>query len=112
MSAPDMSKLDTATVEMFARRAVMFPNTESGDVLAAAMTQMVLTLSPGELAAVCQGIAQAAASVTDHDREEEARRDAMDALEHDDSEWADNLRGYGQPDSLIRNDAGEYLGFM
>lgn len=42
----------------------------------------------------------------------EANLDAVIALEHDDSEWADRINGYDQPDSIQRNDAGEFVGLM
>lgn len=41
-----------------------------------------------------------------------ANAEAADALEHDDSEWADRQRGYGQSDSPMQNDAGEWIGYM
>ena len=42
----------------------------------------------------------------------QAQFDAADALEDDDSEWADRQRGYGEPESYRRNDAGEWIGLM
>ena len=48
----------------------------------------------------------------DEEASELAQFDAATALEDDDSEWADRLRGYGEPESYSQNDAGEWIGLM
>jgi hypothetical protein len=43
---------------------------------------------------------------------DEAMREALDALDHDDSEWAEARRGSDVSNAPRRNDAGEWVGLM
>lgn len=72
----------------------------------------------GTYAEACEARAEKILELAeDMQREEEeasefAQFDAEAALEDDDSEWADRLRGYGEPESYRQNDAGEWIGMM